>query len=466
MSTCLTCCVDVPSEYLARAKYGLEMLVYPYRCRLQWVEPENVESGGIYYGNHPERAPGADLRIGLVAETLRFFSGSEAIPVFDQTVQIGGRDVPVLFSSDGDSTIDVVAAVFFFLSGWQEHHTEARDEHGRFRSEDSIQARLDGFDVPYVDVYRTYMEHLLARAGIVLERKKWSDRDWAFCPTHDIDYVKKWRPGILFREIIQRGVGNQEKESARDRLWRLTRAATGLLSTGDPYERAMNRMRDIVVGRGGTSTFFFKTAARAPHDVGYSTQSSRIQQFFSQLRSSGCEIGLHPSYFAFEHPGYLQAERRRLTVNSGVRAASVRMHYLRYSGSTTARVISTEGFTLDSTVGFSDRIGFRSGTCFPYQLYDLIHDESLSTWEMPLMVMESALFNRMELSLEDAVAATSRLMKTCQEFGGLFIALWHNTLWDEVDCPGWGEHFERTVEAAIGDAAFTGSLRKSFEGWE
>ena len=59
----------------------------------------------------------------------------------------------------------------------------------------------------------------------------------------------------------------------------------------------------------------------------------------------------------------------------------------------------------DFTVGFSDHIGFRSGTCFEYKLYDLITRRSLEIYETPLIVMDVSLYSEiyMNMSSKDKI---------------------------------------------------------------
>ena len=67
-----------------------------------------------------------------------------------------------------------------------------------------------------------------------VEKKTWGDCTWAFCPTHDIDYLKKWRKGIVYREVVQRAVLNSESESIGRRGARVGMALAGVVLPGDP----------------------------------------------------------------------------------------------------------------------------------------------------------------------------------------------------------------------------------------
>ena len=462
----IPCCIDVPEEYTPGARYALRMLLYPFRVKPLWVTPDRLGNGGIYYGVDQDNAPEAAWRICVLASTLDFFSGVSQDPPSLRLVSIGDDEVPVLFESGGDGPFDLVAATFFLLSGWQERTSVQRDRHGRFLFGGSLHDRLGIAGLPVVELYRMCVATRLRKIGFKVESKSWGVADWAFCSTHDIDYIRKWRPGIVYREIVQRGILNQSRESVATRVGRIGEALTGMLSPSDPYRRAIRRIRKEVSGRSGTATFFFKVAARDPHDVKYSSSSTFLQHEYAELRSGGFEIGLHPSYHAFNHGAYLAEERSNLALSSGIKAISVRTHYLRFDLSSTPRLLEKSGFRIDSSLGFADHEGFRNGTCKPFQLFDLHANRALDIWEMPLTVMESTLFNRQHLSLEEARGRTFDLMETCRRFGGVFVGLWHNTLWDESDCPGWGEHFTSSLDRAMETKAGIMSLSAAMDSWD
>jgi len=243
-------------------------------------------------------------------------------------------------------------------------------------------------------------------------------------------------------------------------------ALGGLATPGDPYRRAMERMRGEVVVRGGKSTFFFKTGAHGPRDVLYRQSGSFLRRFYGELSASGFEIGLHPSYHAYNHGRYLREEKAALRHASGVRAVAARTHYLRFDPRETPRLLAETGFQIDSSVGFAETTGFRRGSCLPFPLYDLDADEALDLWEMPLTAMESALFNREDRHLDEALDRTNALMDECRRHQGVFVGLWHNILWDEIDVPGWGEHFVRTLDRAATGEARMDTLRSTLDYWK
>ena len=225
-------------------------------------------------------------------------------------------------------------------------------------------------------------------------------------------------------------------------------------------------MREEVKKRAGKATYFFKTAARGSRDVNYDPDDTFLQYQYYELRHSGFEIGLHPSYHAYNHARYLREEHDVLKRISGAGVTSIRTHYLRFDPVLTPNILAENGFSVDSSLGFSHHEGFRRGTCLPFPLFDVSDDRELSLWEMPLTVMDSTLFTHRSLSLGKAVSESVALMDTCKHHHGVFVGLWHNILWDEQERPGLGDHFISCLDQAKNEKAKITSLRSAFESWK
>ena len=89
----------------------------------------------------------------------------------------------------------------------------------------------------------------------------------------------------------------------------------------------------------------------------------------------------------------------------------------------------------------------------------------MDLWEMPLLLMDGVLFNRQNYGVEEAVHQSIELLKMCRKFGGAGVALWHNVIGEEMDYPGWGEHFEAIVQWCSEQGAYIGSLRNALSSW-
>lgn len=455
----IPCCVDVDASFEAKAKYALHMLLVPLGLEPEWVERTSAR---IYYGAAVDVGPA--VRFAASERAVHFFAGRESYDAQMATWFDGAEGhLPAMFASEAGEP-DYVASTFLWLSGWQEAVADTRDEHGRVPYGASLSAALEIPHRPVVDAYRTEVAKLMRQGGLEVSRRRWQGKDWALCPTHDVDYLRKWRLGVLYREFLQNLLLNRRGVPPGKRL-RTAANAFRQMGREDPYQAALREMPEEVSRRGGTATYFFKAGGKDPHDVPYRLDDPYLEERFGDLAARGFEVGLHPSYRTPEDPSLLRAEAASLRSTVGREIFAVRQHYLRYDPVTTPRVHDDVGFAVDSTIGFADHEGFRRGTCQPFQLYDLEGDEPLRTWEMPLAIMDSALFNRRQLGLEAAIDVTHQLAGVCRRYGGVLVVLWHNVLGDELEAPGWKRHFTETLEDGAQTGAAIASLSGALEGW-
>ena len=336
-----------------------------------------------------------------------------------------------------DGTPDLVGSAFYWLAGLDEVRTRARDSHGRVRSADSLLVQSGSALRPLADVYRRWLLADARAASLKVEQ----EQAWSFCATHDIDALRKWRPGIVWREAGQRALMNRLGESAGRRVRRVASALRGVAAPGDPYADAPLQLAGASERYGGRGTFLFKADARSIYDVPYPVPRDTL----STLRERGHEIGLHPAHASFDDPLALRREANLLGLPTGF---AHRAHYLRYDVVRSPGLLAASGVRVDSTLGWDDRAGFRRATARPFRLYDLLAGAPTLVVEIPLALMDGALFNRQNLSPNEARVVTQTILEQTRQSSGSVAGLWHHHTFDADDAPGWADHFERTLSAA------------------
>ena len=460
----LPCCVESTANYRPKALYALRMLLMPLAIDPIWVDRAELGKAGLYYGPDTSSISSSVLRLDLSPDTQAYFAEGEPYPhARARWHKWDGATWPVLFTNEATGEPDLVASAFYWLSAWQEVTCVERDQHGRFPYAASLQAALGTATVPVVDAYREHLAGRLVQHGIRFERRKWGGAAWAMCPTYDVDYLRKWRKGMIYREVVHYLLCNHRSVPVGDRLRRFGRFLADWLRPADVYRSAFERLYLETKRQRGTATFFLKAGVHGSNDVSYPLDDVLLKRMLPRLQKDAFEIGLHPSYHAHTHPEYLAQEQARLaTITPPV---SVRQHFLRYEAPATLRMQERARFRIDSTLGFSECAGFRLATCFPVQCFDAQANRCTDVWEMPLAAMESALFNRRGLTLEEAMDESETLLQACKHFGGVAVMMWHNVLWDELDHPGWGHHFTETLESAAGQGAMVASLRHALSSW-
>lgn len=437
------------------------MLLLPLGVTPVFVPVERLREG-LYYGPQPPETTAVRALPFDASAWARMEARAPVAPGEVGWLDWDGRRWPLPFHAPTGP--DVVASAFYWLSGWQEVACRERDAYGRVPYSASLQAQLGTIGLPAVDAAREWLGARLHDQGIRWGRRKWGDAAWALCPTHDIDYVRKWRPGVLYRELVRNPLFNDRREILRRRAGRLARGVRSIFGA-DPFTAGLDRLFEAVASRGGTATYFWKAGAHGPHDVSYRLGSTRLRRFFSQLHGASFEHGLHPGFHVVDHEGRLAEERRRLAEATGREVTSVRQHYLRYDPERTPRAQAAAGLSLDATLGYSEQEGFRRATCLPFQVYDLVDDRPLPLWEMPLSVMDATLAHYQGLDAQAAIPPTVAVLDTCRRFGGAAVVLWHNTLWDALDYPGWDRHLGAVLDYGVREGAAILSVGAALDRW-
>lgn len=435
---------------------------YALRVLLRGLGLDPVDAGGapcLVVGTGGKRRSGRDAEAALVLPTadaaLARLLDTRTPHAADAGgwMDADGVRVPVpLAASDGAP--DGVGSAFLWLVRYAEHARGApRDRHGRATFAASWQAAHGLATVPVVDVLRAHLDALLAAhpatAGLPRRRPTYGASAqggaaaWALCPTCDVDSLRKWRAGIVRRDVLQ---------AVRERHPGLAAAAVaGVLRSRiagrDPHLDGIDRIAGAAERAGGRATFFLKTEAPTDFDTPYRLRGRRARGVFARI--AGHELGLHPSYASPERPDALLVERARLERAAGREVRAVRQHYLRLAGDTSRRHAEA-GLAVDSTLGWAEQEGFRCATTHPHPLFDLDANRELDVWEAPLALMDATLTGYRHLDPATAAASTRTLLEAARRHGGLVVGLWHTTVGDD---PAMAAHLDATIDAAAGQGA-------------
>lgn len=162
--------------------------------------------------------------------------------------------------------------------------------------------------------------------------------------------------------------------------------------------------------------------------IAFDDQNCTVTEMIREIHRLGWEIGLHPSWYAFNDIDELKRQKEALETALESSIHSVRQHYLHYDIRSTPRAHSEAGFKYDSTLGFNDNIGFRFGTCYPWNLWDLKTAEQLPIIEIPLIIQDVAMLSPqkgLRLNSEMAFNYTVLLAERVKNVGGVLTLLWH-----------------------------------------
>jgi hypothetical protein len=149
--------------------------------------------------------------------------------------------------------------------------------------------------------------------------------------------------------------------------------------------------------------------------------SHDVQNEIKKLILQGCEVGVH-GVDAWRDPEMGRKEYNKLYEATEQPEMGIRIHWL-YFNDQSAKILEEAGFSYDSTLGYNDTAGYRSGTVQifrPPVLHKLL--------ELPLNVQDTALFypDRMGLTEEEAWQLMNALLENADRYGGVVTVNWHD----------------------------------------
>jgi len=444
-----------PSEHRQRALWVFRTWASRYELTLVPVERVGDVPDGhhlIIYGDPPGVAK-PSLRIpceAALTEESHDLSAARWVdhrgePFLDLT---GKAALPVLSVSSPERTVrlgmDVVSAAFLFLSGMSERNVSRLDRHGRVPHEESLVGRLGVTHRAVVDEWFGLLADAFgALVGVPLRRRDlWNGAPFAVCLTHDIDRVHHGWADAARRTFSLLGQGRMGP--ALGTAGKVLRR----LGAGADFYWNLDELLNVDRRYGGAPTFFLMASDDHPLDADYRLSRRRWEDLVRRIRDGGGEIGLHGSYLSYRSAERLAREREAVERLTGEPVVGVRQHFLRFDPVRTWKAQDDAGFRYDASVGFIEQVGFRRGTSFPYQAYDLDADRPLPLVELPLIVMDRTLEGYLKLSPEEAWRAVEPILKTVERSGGCLVVLWHNLFIVEACYPGWRAFYERALDWA------------------
>lgn len=332
---------------------------------------------------------------------------------------------------------DILASIVLTLSRYEETLPGPRDSHGRFPATASLSVTHGFADRPTVDELGVAFREVLTHICPAWRPAKRSLRVHL---THDVDEI-----GIppRLRKVAKHAVRSGARSAVRD-----------LISLGGGRPAALTSVLDtvlIALSHRLRCAVFWKASSPGDFDSGYEITDSRVAEVICALREARIELGVHPGYDTFLNSQLLRDEVTRITqMLSPDHPIGGRQHFLRWSPEMW-REWERCGLSYDSSVGFSERIGFRAGTCHPYAPWFLSENREGRILEIPLIAMDCALTGPMRLRDENCIEALLQVANTCRSYGGVFTLLWHT---DSILDPMYRDVYKRVVENLAGESNY------------
>jgi len=269
------------------------------------------------------------------------------------------------------------------------------------------------------------------------------------CLTHDVDFAGIRRHlcdrtffGFAYRALFGSIFAVMRRRISIRRLLRNWHAAlmSPFVFIGLAEDFWLQFSHYMELEDGLPSTFFLVPFKNRPglDDKGESHSYRSIKYDLNDIRDQikllvahGCEIGVH-GIDAWHNHKEGHRELEAIEKISGQPGLGIRMHWL-YFSKKSPECLQKAGFLYDSSLGFNEAIGFRSGTT---QVFCLPGADVIA--ELPMNIMDTALFFKDRMNLTDAQAwgEVQNVITTIANHGGVLTINWHQRsiaperLWD------------------------------------
>jgi hypothetical protein len=423
--------IKIPANNLAEREY-INYLLFTERLNLNYmVEIADFEATIIVLPN------GAEIFIedhffNLHTEDKSYLK-KENLP--QQITQLednalGFANLPVFYGMNKMNVLkeriivkaDIIGMLFFFYSRWEEYVITEKDRLGRVDEDKLFMVQHQLNERPIADEYVDLVARMITFLGY--EKFK-QNKIFKIFPTHDVDFVKKWRTSFhAFKEfggdILVRK--NPARALYHLRLW----SSVKLGNSGEPND-TIHFLIDRASVNGYSAAFFFKVGGETPLDSFSDEDLQHIENWAVKIIESKHALGLHTSILTAQNSALITEELVRYRNLVKYQICCSRQHYLRLIIPITWRILDENRIGWDSSCGFSNHIGFRCGTASAFRVFDIEERKMLKLKERPLIVMDTAIVEHMNIQETEAINKVRKLKAEIEKFGGNFIFLLHNS---------------------------------------
>lgn len=333
---------------------------------------------------------------------------------------------------------DVLGAVFYMVSRYEEYLPFITDEHQRFSFQNSLAFKNNFLEKPVVNIWAKELEKSIKERYNDLEIK---ERQFSFLNTIDIDQAYKYKHKSWYRILgsIAKNIRNKNYKHVRQCLLVLLGRQK---DTWDCFDWIISQTEE----RKLRTIYFILFGYYNKYDKNINIYNTFFRSLIKKI-STNAQIGIHPSYYSMENPEGIVASKKILSVCVHKPITQSRFHFLRFRLPDSYSDLIDCGITDDYSMGYSNCVGFRAGICSAYNFYDLDKDCETKLRIHPFQTMDVAMKNGMKLDTTKAKEKIKQIVDEIAKVGGEYISVWHNeSLSDDDQWQGWREVYKWQLE--------------------
>ena len=327
---------------------------------------------------------------------------------------------------------DILGLIYWMLARVEEIDRSDLDTHKRFTAKVSHGYKHGYLDRPIVDEWLHVLGQVIERQWPDIRLKNHKFKTIVSC---DVDHPFEYSGNL--KKILRRFAGDILKRKSLPKavlnIFGEICVHLGYLKIDPNYKGILYIMEECEKNNLQAEFYFITHQTDMMFDLGGGL-NVKVRDLMELISVRGHKVGLHPGYNT-----YLNSRAYNESVNSFFKMIKEtkidqkefggRQHYLRWKTPETSRLWSGCDLNYDSTLGYADRAGFRTGTSIEFTMFDAVDQKELNVSQRPLIVMDCSIFDpRYEnKELGEGLEYIRSIKEKCMKVRGNFILLWHNS---------------------------------------
>lgn len=311
---------------------------------------------------------------------------------------------------------DVFSISKFLFSCEEEYMSSKKDSMGRFLADFSVKKEV--MKTPLFDINSFILYKALLKLNPMLTLNR---TGFEIYLTHDIDNADS-RNIYIFLHNLKDLFFNKNKSFPKKIKKLLLEALT------NRYNNILKYI-ELEKSYGAKSEFYFIQGKK--HRYGSRYKLSKVKSELDVLgNSKDFVIGLHTNYFSYDDKDKIIEEKEIIEKYANVKIRSCRNHYLRFKVPETWEKLKDSGIFFDTTLGFPDSNGFRASTSKAFLPFNLLKNEVINIYEIPLAIMDVSVMEKQK-TLDEKWNEIKNILDQIKNNYGTSSIVWHEDVYND-----------------------------------
>lgn len=338
---------------------------------------------------------------------------------------------------------DFAGTLFKLLTLFEEQEILERDKHGRFLGKFSPRAKYDLLSRPiFNDAIASLMQLSLRckeNSGVKVTSSSGIIKAPRIFLSHDIDIIygnEFWTQMSRFGRIFTRPL------SLIKIIQQLKFIVINQFYPKRYYWNELIQMMALEKHYGFDSMVYFLNGTRGRYAA--RANSADVHKLNKALEHHSM-VGIHYNYDTYLDPASLKKQKQEL---EGITSRNIkfgRSHYLMFNQAQSWSDFCFAGIEVDESLGYSDRVGFRSGVAGVIRPFNPLTQEIYQISSIPLAMMESTFLSQYKSQSFDFL---EELFIHIKEVGGAVSILWHPGQFNNPEYPEAIGAYEMIIKLA------------------